>query len=77
MATAIKIKCCPACGGDKIRLVHRNWRGKFQGHAYTVSALEYYECPDCDEKIYDREAMKRIEDCSPAFPSRKPSKKSA
>jgi YgiT-type zinc finger domain-containing protein len=77
MATPIKIKRCPTCGSDKIKQVHRNWRGEFHGHAYTVPALGYYECPVCGEKIYDREAMRRIEAVSPAFPSPQPSKKSA
>ena len=77
MAKLIKIKTCPTCGSNRIKLVHRNWRGEHKGHAYSVRALEYYECPDCGEKIYDREAMRKIEACSPAFPSPQPSKKSA
>jgi hypothetical protein len=29
--------------------------------------LEYYECPSCGEKIYDREAMQKIKAYSHAF----------
>ena len=29
--------------------------------------LEFYQCPDCGEKVYDRAAMQRIEASSPAF----------
>ena len=32
--------------------------------AYTVSKLEYYEMPNCSEKIYDLEAMQKIDRCS-------------
>jgi predicted RNA-binding Zn-ribbon protein involved in translation (DUF1610 family) len=32
-----------------------------------VEKLEFHECPACGEKVYDREAMRAIEDKSPAF----------
>ncbi|RLC20578.1 MAG: hypothetical protein DRI57_04485 [Deltaproteobacteria bacterium] len=58
---------CPSCGSDKITKLRENWTGNFQGRAYSVPSLEFYECPDCGEKIYDRLAMRKIEACSPAF----------
>lgn len=63
----IKIIICPTCGSDKIKKVCRNWTSKAQSKTYTVPNLEYYECPYCDEKIYDREAMQKIESYSPVF----------
>ncbi len=63
----IKITICPTCGSDKIKKVRRNWRGMAQSKTYIVPNLEYYECPDCNEKIYDREAMQKIEAYSPVF----------
>ena len=63
----IKITICPTCGSDKIKKVRRNWTSKIQGKTYVVPNLEYYECPVCDEKVYDREAMQRIESYSPVF----------
>lgn len=63
----MKIKTCPACGSAKIRRVRRNWTGQFQGQTYTVPRLEFHECPDCGEKVYDRDAMRKIEAHSPAF----------
>lgn len=63
----IKITICPACGSDKIKKVRRNWTSNTQTKAYVVPNLEYYECPDCDEKVYDREAMQKIESYSPVF----------
>lgn len=77
MTTQIKIKSCPTCGSDKIKLVHRKWQGEYKGQIYDVPNLKLYECSDCEERIYDREAMQRIETCSPAFLLRKPSRKSA
>jgi len=63
----IQITICPSCGSDKIKKMQHDWTGKFQGRSYTVPSLEFYECPDCGERIYDRQAIRRIEAHSPAF----------
>jgi YgiT-type zinc finger domain-containing protein len=65
--TKLNIKTCPSCDGKRIKRVRGNWAGNFKGETYTVPSLEYYECPDCGEKVYDREAMRQIEAHSPAF----------
>jgi YgiT-type zinc finger domain-containing protein len=66
----IQITICPSCGSDKIIRVRQDWTSEFQGQSYTVPSLEFYECPDCGERIYDRQAMCRIEAHSPAFARR-------
>jgi predicted RNA-binding Zn-ribbon protein involved in translation (DUF1610 family) len=63
----LNITVCPSCGSTKIKKVCRDWSGGFEGQPYTVPSLEFYECPVCGERVYDREAMRRIQDCSPAF----------
>jgi YgiT-type zinc finger domain-containing protein len=63
----INITSCPSCGSDKIKRVQRNCTREFQGQTYTVPNLEFHECPDCGEKVYDRQAMRKIEAHSPAF----------
>lgn len=63
----LNITTCPTCGSKRIKSVRRNLTRKFEGREYTVPNLEYYECPDCGEKVYDREAMRQIEAHSPAF----------
>lgn len=65
---------CPTCGSEKIKKVRKNWSGEYKGQRYLVPSLEYYECPDCDEKIYDRYAMRRIQEKSPAIKKRHRSK---
>lgn len=65
--TMIRITVCPTCGSDKIKKVRRNWTSKIRSKTYTVPNLEYYECPDCNEKVYDREAMQKIKVYSPVF----------
>lgn len=62
-----KMTVCPSCGSGKIKKVKKNWKGEFQGQKYRVPGLEYHECPNCGEKVYDREAMRKIESHSPAF----------
>jgi len=63
----IKITKCPSCGSEEIKKVRRNWTGECHGCTYSVENLEFYECPECHERIYDPEAMRAIEANSPAF----------
>jgi YgiT-type zinc finger domain-containing protein len=64
----LKVTCCPACDSPRIKKVRRNWKDTYKGQTYVVPNLEFYECPDCGERLYDREAMRKIEAHSPAFP---------
>lgn len=64
MDAALTITACPTCGSKRIIKVQRDLTGERGGHAYKVPDLEFYECPDCGERVYDRQAMRRIETCS-------------
>lgn len=72
METILKITHCPTCGSDQIHLLKQDWTGKFQQQVYVVPELEFYECAQCGERIYDRGAMRKIEAYSPAFIKRQP-----
>lgn len=61
------ITICPSCGSHNIQQVRKDWSDEFQGQSYTVPSLVFYECPDCGERLYDRQAMRKIEMYSPAF----------
>jgi YgiT-type zinc finger domain-containing protein len=63
----IDIKICPSCGSRKIEKVRRRWMGEYKGCAYSVDRLEFHECPDCHEQVFDPEAMRAIEAASPAY----------
>ena len=67
MYGSLIIKICPTCGSKKIKKVRRDFQAGFAGQSYSVPSLEFYECPDCGERIYDRGAMRKIEEASPAF----------
>ena len=58
---------CPSCGSRRIRKTVKDLSGEFRGKPYLVADLAYYECPVCGERVFDREAMRRIESCSPAY----------
>jgi len=68
MNTKFQIKTCPTCGSDKIRRVVRDITRKYKGQSYTVPKVGFYHCPNCGEKVYDHEAMLKIEAGSPAYP---------
>ncbi|MDX9991124.1 MAG: YgiT-type zinc finger protein [Anaerolineales bacterium] len=61
------IKTCPICGSDKIQLVVKDVIRKYKDQTYTVPAVEFYECSNCGEKVYDRAAIQKIEAYSPAY----------
>lgn len=67
MEAKLKITACPNCGGDQICLLRQDWVSEFDGQVYVVPDLEFYQCARCGERIYDREAMRKIESYSPAF----------
>jgi YgiT-type zinc finger domain-containing protein len=73
----MNIAVCPSCGSKRIKKVRRKWSGEYKGQAYAVPELEYFECPDCGEKVYDRNAMRRIQACSPAFAPLRAGRRSA
>ena len=67
MNDKLRIKTCPTCGSNKSKRVARDLTRNYTGRTYTVPMLEFYDCPYCGEKIYDHEAMLKIESHSPAY----------
>ncbi len=70
MDNKLIISECPTCGSDRIKKVKRDWSSKYQGKKYSIPSLEYYECPNCGEKVYDKDAMRRIQENSSAMKNR-------
>ncbi len=64
---AMKIACCPSCGSPRIKKVRGTVSRVFEGKPYSVSGVSYHVCPDCDERVYDRAAVRKIQAASPAF----------
>ena len=71
----LKITCCPTCESPRIRRVRKNLRRTWKGQAYVVPNLEFEECPDCGERLFDHAAMQQIEIHSPAYAKRRSSEK--
>lgn len=72
MNEKLDIKTCPTCGSDKIQRVVCDVTRKYQGQTYIIPSLEFYDCSNCGEKVYDREAMLKIEAYSPAYRKTRP-----
>jgi len=73
----LKITVCPSCGGKNIKKVRRVVTGNRQGKRYSAPDIEFYECSDCGERVYDPSAMRQIEKHSTAFLKRKSVRKTA
>ena len=71
------ISACPACGSAAIRAVQKDWSERYAGKRYVVRNLRYFHCTQCGEKLYDRDAMRRIQVASPAFAKPQRARKSA
>lgn len=67
MSKPFQIKRCPTCGSTKIKSVCKKLTRNYRGEEYTVPSVAYYECRSCDEHVYDRDAMRKIESYSLAF----------
>ena len=57
----LDICTCPTCGSKRIRRVRRGVMRTVGGEKYLVPAVAFHECPDCGEKLYGREAMRKLE----------------
>ena len=63
----VRLSRCPACGSSRIGRVRRELKRRRQGRTYKVPQVEFWECCDCGERAYDREAIRKIQAHSRAF----------
>jgi YgiT-type zinc finger domain-containing protein len=63
----IDITHCPSCGSSKIKKVRGPVSHVVGGETYTVPGVTYHACPDCGERVYDGEAVSKMQAVSPAF----------
>ena len=61
----LTIETCPTCGSKRIRKVRKSVTRTFKGKTYVVPNVEFHECPNCGEKLYGREAMRKLESYRP------------
>lgn len=57
----MQIKTCPTCGSRRIKQVTEDVPCDFGGHAYISKDITFYSCPAYGERVYGREAMRRME----------------
>ena len=63
----MNITVCPSCGSDTIKKMRGPVSRQFEGETYTVPGISYYACPECGERVYDGDAVSRMQAASPAF----------
>ena len=73
----LKLSVCPNCGNKNLKNVRKAVTGTRQGKRYSAPAVEFYECPDCGERIYDSAAIKQIEQHSHISHTNKPARRIA
>ena len=59
--TRLKLTVCPNCGNKNLQKVRKAVTGTRQGKRYSAPAVEFYECPDCGERVYDPAAIRQLE----------------
>jgi hypothetical protein len=60
-----------------LAVVQRDFDGSFEGQIYVVPQLLFRECNNCGEQLFSPAAMRRIEQESPAYHSRRRKRKAA
>jgi len=73
----LKLTDCPNCGNKNLKKVRKAVTGTRQGKRYSAPAVEFYECPDCGERIYDPTAIRQIEQHSHLSNRHRPAKRIA
>jgi len=56
----LKLTVCPNCGKN-LKKVRKAVTGTREGKRYSAPAVEFYECADCGERVYDSTAIRQIE----------------
>ena len=55
------ITACPTCGQKTLRRHKRDIRGTYKGRPYVARNVEVEDCSNCGERLFDLEAMRKIE----------------
>lgn len=63
----IDITVCPTCESRRIQRVRKSIVRIYKKKRITIPDVEYYECPDCGEELYDQDAMRIIEAHHPVY----------
>lgn len=75
--TKLKLTVCPNCGNKNLKKVRKTVSGTRHGKRYSAPDVEFYQCPDCGEQIYDPPAIRKIEEHSHVPLKHKPARRIA
>jgi YgiT-type zinc finger domain-containing protein len=57
----LKITKCPICASKRIPRVRKDIKGTFHGKPYIARGVEFEECSNCGERLFDLTAMAKLE----------------
>lgn len=63
----LMINKCPTCGSENIQFVVKDLPRNYKGQTYIVPNIGVYECSNCGEKVFNRNALQKIREHSPAY----------
>ena len=58
----MELVVCPLCGSPSIKKKKGVYKFYLQGEPLSTPAIQYWECPNCGEAFFDRQANKKIDD---------------
>ncbi len=53
---------CPLCESPSIRKKRGVYKFDVHGEALSTPVIQYWECPNCGETFFDREANQKIDE---------------
>jgi YgiT-type zinc finger domain-containing protein len=77
MMSTLNITVCPNCSSLRIKKVRKTVSGTRNGKRYSARNVEFYECPVCEERVYEPSAIKQIEKQTNVLSKQRPSRKIA
>ena len=57
----MEFTACPLCESPSIRKKKGAYKFDIHGEALLTPVIQYWECPNCDEAFFDREANRKID----------------
>jgi YgiT-type zinc finger domain-containing protein len=58
----MEFKVCPLCGSSAIKKKRGSYALNIKGELVLTPVVQYWECPNCDEAFFDRQANMQIDE---------------
>jgi YgiT-type zinc finger domain-containing protein len=58
----MEFSVCPLCGSSAIQKKRGHYKFNIKGKSIAAPLVQYWECPNCGEAFFDKQANKRIDE---------------